>query len=76
MEQEQLERLSTLFKALADPMRLQILGLLASRPRAGHELAKRPASLHRPFPTTCVDYWTRGSSTIRLKRSHGFTPSG
>jgi biotin operon repressor len=40
MDQEQLERLSTLFKALADPMRLQILGLLATRPRAGHELAE------------------------------------
>ena len=39
MDQEQLERLSTLFKALADPMRLQILGLLATKPRAGHELA-------------------------------------
>jgi DNA-binding transcriptional ArsR family regulator len=40
MDQEQLERLSTLFKALADPMRLQILGLLATGPRAGHELAE------------------------------------
>jgi biotin operon repressor len=40
MDQEQRERLSLLFKALADPTRLQILGLLASRPRAGHELAE------------------------------------
>jgi len=40
VDQDQLERLSTLFKALADPMRLQILGLLANRPRAGHELAE------------------------------------
>ncbi len=40
MNQDQLERLSTLFKALADPTRLQILGLLATRPRAGHELAE------------------------------------
>lgn len=39
MDQSQLERISTLFKAFADPVRLQILGLLAERPLAGHELA-------------------------------------
>jgi hypothetical protein len=32
--------LSKLFKALADPARLRILGLLAERPRAGYELAQ------------------------------------
>src|SRR5918995_6620868 len=36
-----LEELSLLFKALADPARLRILGLLAERPLAGHELADR-----------------------------------
>ncbi|MCA9880354.1 MAG: metalloregulator ArsR/SmtB family transcription factor, partial [Thermomicrobiales bacterium] len=39
MEPEGIERVATLFKALADPARLRILGLLAERPRAGHELA-------------------------------------
>jgi biotin operon repressor len=39
MDQLQYERLSYLFKALADPARLRILGLLAERPMAGHELA-------------------------------------
>jgi DNA-binding transcriptional ArsR family regulator len=36
-----LEDLSLLFKALADPARLRILGLLAERAHAGHELADR-----------------------------------
>ena len=39
MDSAQVEALSPLFKALADPARLRILGLLAERPRAGHELA-------------------------------------
>lgn len=39
MDDERLERFSVLFKALADPMRLRILGCLAERPYAGHELA-------------------------------------
>lgn len=39
MEPAQQERLATVFKALADPARLRILGLLAEKPRAGHELA-------------------------------------
>jgi DNA-binding HxlR family transcriptional regulator len=39
MDPSQPERLATVFKALADPARLRILGLLAERPRAGHELA-------------------------------------
>jgi biotin operon repressor len=39
MDQLQFERLSSLFKALAEPARLRILGLLAERPMAGHELA-------------------------------------
>jgi hypothetical protein len=38
-----LEELSLLFKALADPARLRILGLLAERAHAGHELADRLA---------------------------------
>src|ERR671913_988280 len=41
MESARLEGLSLLFKALADPARLRILGLLAERPLAGHELADR-----------------------------------
>jgi hypothetical protein len=41
MDDEQRERLSTLFKALSDPTRLRILGLLAERSYAGHELAAR-----------------------------------
>jgi DNA-binding HxlR family transcriptional regulator len=39
VDQEKLERFATLFKALADPVRLRILGCLAERPYAGHELA-------------------------------------
>ncbi len=39
MDATRLEDLSLLFKALADPARLRILGLLAERPLAGHELA-------------------------------------
>ena len=39
MDATRIERLSTVFKALADPARLRILGLLAERPHAGHELA-------------------------------------
>src|SRR5215204_7505547 len=43
MEPTRLEDLSLLFKALSDPARLRILGLLAERPLAGHELADRLA---------------------------------
>ena len=43
MDATRLEDLSLLFKALADPARLRILGLLAERPLAGHELADRLA---------------------------------
>jgi hypothetical protein len=39
MEADRLDRFTTLFKALADPARLRILGCLAERPYAGHELA-------------------------------------
>jgi DNA-binding HxlR family transcriptional regulator len=39
MEADKLDRFATLFKALADPARLRILGCLAERPYAGHELA-------------------------------------
>jgi biotin operon repressor len=41
MDATRLDDLSALFKALSDPARLRILGLLADRPHAGHELAKR-----------------------------------
>ncbi len=41
MDQAQLDRMSLLFKALADTARLRILGLLAERPHAGHELAEK-----------------------------------
>ncbi len=41
MDPARLDELSLLFKALADPARLRILGLLAERPLAGHELAGR-----------------------------------
>jgi hypothetical protein len=43
MESARLEDLSLLFKALSDPARLRILGLLAEHPHAGHELADRLA---------------------------------
>jgi len=43
LEPAQLQDLSLLFKALSDPARLRILGLLAERPLAGHELADRLA---------------------------------
>ncbi len=39
MEPDKLDRFAMLFKALADPARLRILGCLAERPYAGHELA-------------------------------------
>ncbi|MFN8591433.1 MAG: metalloregulator ArsR/SmtB family transcription factor [Thermomicrobiales bacterium] len=48
MDASQQERLASVFKALADPARLRILGLLAEKPRAGHELA---ASLTLTPPT-------------------------
>ena len=41
MDDRDLGRLVILFKALADPARLRILGLLAERPHLGHELAER-----------------------------------
>ncbi|MGH2614014.1 MAG: metalloregulator ArsR/SmtB family transcription factor [Thermomicrobiales bacterium] len=41
MDSAQLDQLTALFKALADPARLRILGLLAEQPHAGHELAGR-----------------------------------
>lgn len=41
MDEARIDQLSTLFKALSDPARLRILGLLAERPHAGHELAAR-----------------------------------
>jgi hypothetical protein len=47
MNTERLEDLSLLFKALADPARLRILGLLAERAHAGHEIADR-LSLTQP----------------------------
>ncbi|MCC7024495.1 MAG: metalloregulator ArsR/SmtB family transcription factor [Thermomicrobiales bacterium] len=43
MDESRVDHLSTLFKALADPARLRILGLLAEKPHAGHELAARLA---------------------------------
>lgn len=39
MDSSQPDCLAAIFKALADPARLRILGLLAEQPRAGHELA-------------------------------------
>lgn len=41
MDSARLEDLSLLFKALSDPARLRILGLLAERPLVGHELAQQ-----------------------------------
>src|SRR3954468_18467256 len=72
MDQEQLERLSLLFKARADPTRLQILGLLASRPRAGHELAEEtgltpPTISHhmrRLLDAGLIDYQSEAQSRI------------
>jgi DNA-binding HxlR family transcriptional regulator len=43
MDDARLVQLSALFKALADPARLRILGRLAERPHAGHELASELA---------------------------------
>ena len=43
MESTRIQEVSLLFKALADPARLRILGLLAERALAGHELADRLA---------------------------------
>lgn len=37
---DQITQLSTVFKALADPTRLRMLGLIAERPRTGKELAE------------------------------------
>ena len=41
MDSTRLDDLSVLFKALSDPARLRVLGLLADRPHVGHELAER-----------------------------------
>lgn len=43
MDATRIQELSTLFKALSDPARLRVLGLLAEGPLAGHELADRLA---------------------------------
>lgn len=43
MDEDKNERLAALFKALADPARLRILGTLAEQPRTGRELAERLA---------------------------------
>lgn len=43
MEQSQIAQMTTLFKALADPARLRILGLLAERSRTGQQLAEQLA---------------------------------
>lgn len=41
MEQLKIEQMATLFKALADPARLRILGLLAESSFTGHQLAAK-----------------------------------
>lgn len=41
MDDDRVERLATLFRLLADPTRLRILGLLADRPHSGRELSER-----------------------------------
>lgn len=41
MNDDQIERLATLYRAIADPARLRILGELAAAPRTGTELAER-----------------------------------
>ncbi|HEU0115563.1 MAG TPA: metalloregulator ArsR/SmtB family transcription factor, partial [Thermomicrobiales bacterium] len=41
MNDDQIDRLARLFRAIADPARLRILGELAAAPRTGHELADR-----------------------------------
>lgn len=41
MDDDRVERLATLFRLLADPTRLRILGLLADRPYSGRELCER-----------------------------------
>jgi DNA-binding CsgD family transcriptional regulator len=41
MDDDRVERLATLFRVLADPTRLRILGLLADRPHSGRELCDR-----------------------------------
>jgi DNA-binding transcriptional ArsR family regulator len=43
MNDKQIERLTQLFRVIADPARLRILGELAAAPRTGHELAERLA---------------------------------
>ena len=41
MDDERIGRLAEVFKALADPARLRILGEIAERPRTGRELSER-----------------------------------
>lgn len=41
MDDERVDRLATLFRLLADPTRLRILGLLADRPHSGRELSEQ-----------------------------------
>jgi hypothetical protein len=43
MNDDQITRLTELFRVIADPARLRILGELAAAPRTGHELAERLA---------------------------------
>ena len=41
MDEQRIERLAELFKTLADPARLRILGAIAERPLTGRELSER-----------------------------------
>jgi len=41
VDEQHIDRLATLFKALADPARLRILGAIAERPMTGRELNER-----------------------------------
>lgn len=72
-EQETTERLATLFKALADPTRLRILGALANRPMTGKELAEHlelslPTISHHLSKLTA----TRLIQTTRHAQSHAY----
>ena len=71
MDESRLDHLSTLFKALADPARLRILGRLAERPHAGHELAEELVDVEDWFQQWRFRHMKTVERIIGFKRGTG-----
>lgn len=66
-QQEIVERLVEVFRALGDPVRLRLLGLLAERPRTGKELAEA-VTVGAPTVSHHMDKLVR-SGLVSVERS-------